>query len=114
MIKIRFGVFETNSSSTHSIVMCSSEEFQAFKTGELLLDHRQCRNNGDFSTIDDAIKWSKRNGFTEFGKYKYDPDCFSSYEDFINEEPYMDSFEEHYITRSGEEIVAFGKYGYDG
>lgn len=31
-----------------------------------------------------------------------------------NEEPYMDSFEEHYITQSGEEIVAFGKYGYDG
>ena len=29
--QIRRGVFETNSSSTHSLVMCSEEEFEAWK-----------------------------------------------------------------------------------
>ena len=34
--QIRRGVFETNSSSTHSLTMCSEEEFEAWKRGEVL------------------------------------------------------------------------------
>ena len=34
--QIRCGVFETNSSSTHSLTMCSEEEFEAWKRGEVL------------------------------------------------------------------------------
>ena len=36
--QIRRGVFETNSSSTHSLTMCSEEEFEQWKNGELLFD----------------------------------------------------------------------------
>lgn len=32
--QIRRGVFETNSSSTHSLTMCSEEEFEQWKNGE--------------------------------------------------------------------------------
>lgn len=35
--QIRYGVFETNSSSVHSLTMCSEEEFEAWKRGEVLL-----------------------------------------------------------------------------
>ena len=34
MIQIRTQVFETNSSMTHSIVMCKDEEFEKFQKGE--------------------------------------------------------------------------------
>ena len=36
--QIRRGVYETNSSSTHSLTMCSDEEFEQWKNGELLFD----------------------------------------------------------------------------
>lgn len=36
--QIRFGVYETNSSSTHSLTMCSEEEFKQWKNGELLFN----------------------------------------------------------------------------
>ena len=33
MIKVRAGTFETNSSSTHSIVICSKKQFDEWKAG---------------------------------------------------------------------------------
>lgn len=36
--QIRRGVYETNSSSSHSITMCSEEEFEKWKDGKLLFD----------------------------------------------------------------------------
>lgn len=37
--QIRYGVFETNSSSTHSMVVCSNEDLERWKSGELLYDY---------------------------------------------------------------------------
>ena len=37
-IQIRRGVFETNSSSTHSLQICTKEEFDQWVDGKLLLD----------------------------------------------------------------------------
>ena len=34
--QIRRNVFETNSSSMHSLTICSEEEFEAWKRGEVL------------------------------------------------------------------------------
>lgn len=36
--QVRFGVFETNSSSVHSLTMCSVEEYERFVKGELLIN----------------------------------------------------------------------------
>ena len=33
-ISVRKGVFETNSSSTHSLTMCSEDEFDQWKDGK--------------------------------------------------------------------------------
>lgn len=38
MIQVRKNLFETNSSSTHSLVMCTNEDFEKFKNGETCLD----------------------------------------------------------------------------
>ena len=38
MIEVRNSLFETNSSSTHSLVMCTNEDFEKFKNGETCLD----------------------------------------------------------------------------
>ena len=35
-IQIRPGVFETNSSSTHSLVICTKEQYEKWKNGDLL------------------------------------------------------------------------------
>ena len=37
MIQVRNSLFETNSSSTHSLVMCTNDEFDKFKNGETCL-----------------------------------------------------------------------------
>ena len=36
--QIRRNIFETNSSSTHSLTMCSEEEFEQWKNGKVLFD----------------------------------------------------------------------------
>lgn len=37
MRTIRFGTFETNSSSTHSITMCMKDDYKKFKNGKMYL-----------------------------------------------------------------------------
>ena len=43
MIQIRQNIFETNSSSVHSITLCTEDEFQKWKNGEILFDRDECR-----------------------------------------------------------------------
>lgn len=38
MIQVRTGVFETNSSSTHSLILCMDDTYRRFKNGELFID----------------------------------------------------------------------------
>lgn len=37
-INIRSNVFETNSSSVHTLCICTEDEYEKFKNGELLYD----------------------------------------------------------------------------
>lgn len=38
MIQIRHGVFETNSSSVHSMVICNEDDYEAWVNGDVLLN----------------------------------------------------------------------------
>lgn len=38
---VREGVFESNSSSTHSLCICTKDEFEKWKNGELVYDYDQ-------------------------------------------------------------------------
>lgn len=41
MISIREGTFETNSSSTHSLTICSSDEYKAWEKGETIFNENE-------------------------------------------------------------------------
>ena len=118
METIRIGVFETNSSSTHSLTMCSKEEYDKWKKGEMLYN----RWSEDFMTFDQVLDYCE---IKECDKDKYNTD--KDYAKDINNTIYDEGFRDYdkiwndyeletycqtYTTKGGEEIVAFGKYGY--
>lgn len=135
--QIRRGVFETNSSSTHSLTMCSKEEYDKWVRGELVYDRydeKLVKINNEFTESDkvEAEKyyeenkkkyWKEWNQLCEeevnewYNKYmdeckKIDTYRYETYDEFFD--GYLEEFEKNYITANGEVIVAFGKYGYDG
>ena len=101
MIKVRYGIFETNSSSVHSITIVPKEEFDEWKNRKLIYD----RYNEVFV---DA---------SEINSDDLDEDDYRyyTYEDFFNnwEKMEFETYHENHTTESGDEIVAFGYYGHD-
>lgn len=139
MIQVRGKVFETNSSSTHSLTMCSEEEFNKWKSGELLFDYyNDCfaqsialsdEDKKDARLYYDDVKgsyWKSWDQLSDeeieswYSKYanefirksKYNE--FMTYKDWCERQDYLDRFVETYTSPSGDKIIAFGKYGYDG
>lgn len=129
MIQIRQGVFETNSSSTHSITIAPESDFNKWKNGEVYLNDgwwgssENPNNDKTFLTKDEAINLLK--------SYKYyigDEDLdgmdteeldellseweIYTFENYWND--YLESYENHYTSEQGDGIVVFGQYGYDG
>lgn len=97
MKTIRFGAFETNSSSTHSLIICTDDEYNKWLSGDAVLDR-------DYEKIipmpsDQELKED------DWRYLKY-----SDYDDRID----MDSFSETYTTPHGDVVHVFGWYGYDG
>lgn len=155
MKTIRNNVFETNSSSTHSLTIVPEEEFEKFKNCDLLLDYcafvsaedeyknvmenlESCENNmsDDYrATYKTELTFEKfkevlsklcysdlsyyhREGAREDIQTHYDAVKAALGEDIVTYrtmggEEY-ETFERHYTTKSGDKIVAFGYYGYDG
>ena len=119
MIKIRNSVFETNSSSTHSIIICSQAEYEQLEAGDLFIK----RYSDKLITYGDALR-----ELHQYAGAKYDLhdmtreeiiDLFSEYDiaetlDQFYDDEYLDNFSVDYQTMGGEKIVAFGKYGRDG
>lgn len=99
--QIRRGVFETNSSSAHSITMCMESDYDKWVNGELALDIW----NDKLVEITPEIEESIKNDEREYLTYDQFNDC-----DYI----YYETFESTYTTPNGEKIVSFGYYGYDG
>ena len=121
--QIRRGVFETNSSSVHSITMCSDDEYSKWNSGELYIE----RYNGNFKTrneIIDELKSEKKYKSNEL-EYDYvnweEEDEVSKLikeNDYLTQEEYWDNidyetFDDAYETKNGEIIHAFGYFGMD-
>ena len=78
-IQVRTGVFETNSSSTHSITMCSPEDWKALEEGtctnETLIEHYESyidyNENGDLETYCYEKTTPKGEQVVLFGYYGY-------------------------------------------
>lgn len=128
MLQVRHGVFETNSSSTHSITLCKKSEYDAWVNGEVYLNDgwwvKELENRDKkFLTREEAVKL-----ITDSGHYK-DTDLYSLDEaellEIFNDEEiydtewydnmceYYETYEVKYTTESGEDIIAFGYYGND-
>lgn len=108
MIQVRRNVFETNSSSTHSITICTENEYEMWKRGEIYWS----RWSEKFVSKEEVEKGFNKSRHDDFNDYLY-------YEGLYTYDRYgydieMETYEEHYQTKSGEKIVAFGYYGYDG
>ena len=96
---VRMGTFETNSSSTHSITMSTKEDFKKWENGELVYD--DCED----ILIPVENKLSEEKQWLD-NQYKTPAEFFDN--------DYYETFKEVYKSPTGEEIVAFGYYGYDG
>jgi len=101
MKQVRRSVFETNSSSTHSLTIVSVEEWEAFERGEMVL-HRW---HDKLITLEEFENAKLSDRFDKYGYQTYEQWC---------DEGNLETFEQRATTKSGDEIVAFGKYGYDG
>lgn len=111
--QIRLGVFETNSSSTHSIAICSAEDYEKFKNGELAVNEW----TNKFMPIKDLVHNSDYDADDYPGKFMDPSDSgydneYEDYDTFMNSD-YLECYEFSYTTASGDKIVAFGKYGHD-
>lgn len=119
MKQVRREVFETNSSSTHSITLCMESDYDQWRKGEVL------KSEDSFITREEAIEELKKDKY--FNKYNPDFDFtntgkinealkengYYTYEQYWEDE-YLEGYSDTYTTKNGETVVAFGKYGYDG
>ncbi len=98
-LSVRKGVFETNSSSTHSLTMCSEDEFDQWKDGKLLYD----------TYNEELVSWEEL-----FNTYRENDEKsrFLTFDQFASDK-YLESYWSTYTTKSGEKVVAFGQFGYD-
>ena len=122
---VRKGVFETNSSSTHSMIMCTGEEYQKFEDGEMLVN----MTDEELFSYDDITDFIMsydyyKDQFTKSGIDIKDKkavlkwaakniDDLQDVDTFYDNE-YLDTFGQSFTTENGEKVVAFGRYGYDG
>lgn len=133
MLQMRKNVFETNSSSTHSITMCTQDEYDAWAHGKLLLndgwwskDNESEFKDKKFVTREEAKDIMAHNDWymenVNEGKLKpfdeLDDEALADYELYTpdyypDENSSLEWFEETYTTPSGETVVAFGLYGTD-
>lgn len=96
---IRRGAFETNSSSVHSITMCTEDEWNEWKRGELVWDYlteKLIPVNNDVGEVDNGQYYSYENWF-DGGWFR----------------DYYNRYHDEYTLPSGEVIHAFGYYGHD-
>ena len=94
--QIRCGVFETNSSMTHSLTICTEEEYNDWMKGKTVF---QCWGEKDFIPVDEV---------SEDAEVGYD---YYTYEDFGG--GYYETFKRCFTSPSGDKMVAFGYYGGD-
>ena len=129
--QIRRSVFETNSSSTHSLTMCMKSEYDKWLKGETVLytgwgfgypDYKKPIKN-TFYTMEEAmdfLKFDKYASDLEFNDIDAVKEYMSDDGDWMTIEYYehrceeFEDFEETMTLPNGDEVICFGYYGYDG
>lgn len=115
MIQVRKNVFETNSSSTHSLVMAVKSDFDKWEKGEVYYCNCWYSHKGDKYHFEEGKFYPKAEieaYYEEIGDER-DPYDFCTYEEFCDDE-YLEVETYSYTTPGGEVVEAVAKYGYDG
>jgi hypothetical protein len=97
MIQIRQGVFETNSSSTHALAICTQEEWDKLQSGEYVVDAWDITKM--FDANDEAVKDDVY-------------EIYCTYDELYDRRPF-EFFTRHFTSPSGDKMVAWGFYGYE-
>lgn len=149
IFQVRQGVFETNSSSTHTLTICSKDDFDKWKHGEVFWLDNDCgklQTNKSFVTpeeleeltekyneeeqkrIDSGDKFAKVLDMDKVLNERRDYDSYyvsywdterSSLEAYTMDDWYarnsdLETYSRSFTSPSGDEMVAFGAFGYDG
>ena len=126
MFKIRYGVFETNSSSTHSLCVAQNDEIEKLKRNELLVN-LSWLHSGYLISYDEALE-ELINYFDKYGGYPEEKEAIARgdkeeiyrllYEydiaerfDYYLQTEYLAPYEEEFTTANGDRILVFGRYG---
>ena len=149
IFQVRQGVFETNSSSTHTLTICSKDDFDKWKHGEVFWldnDWHKLDTDKNFVTpeeleelaekyneeqqerIDSGDKFAKVIDIDKVLNERRDYDSYydsywdterSSLEAYTMDDWYtryvdLETYSQSFTSPSGDEMVAFGAFGYDG
>ena len=131
MRQIRRGIFESNSSSVHTLTICLKEDYDKWTNEEVYLNQFCGFSNSPykdkkFVTRDEALHIILKSNWVpdDFPDNEdWNKEEIQSYideileEDFIKFDDYVNDFEwfeKEYKTPLNEDVIAFGYYGYDG
>lgn len=106
--QIRFGTFETNSSSTHSLVVCTREEYNGWEKGDLLYN-KETEEFVDRKTAILELRRRDQNKFKDGDYILYDEGLIDF--DLWGEDYETETYS--YKTKNGEELVIRCYYGYN-
>ena len=125
MKTIRANTFETNSSSTHSMIILTEEEYNKLESGELYLDDddkvitkEEAKNiflkhmNEDKYTYDDDLSFEEniKNYLDEFEYYSSEyPQSLENWK----EDDELEFDINKYVSPSGDKLKIICKYGQD-
>jgi len=134
MIQIRRDIFETNSSSTHAIIICPESDYERLGRGEIMITGYEsgCGSGGfiDRSTAVRILRerYGEENPDTasflgEYGVNSLEECSEDVIDDMLADaeiaytlDKYgenLETYEEFYTTEHGDKIVAFGYFGND-
>ena len=134
MIKIRYGVFETNSSSVHSLIMCNDDEYKKFMNNELLYDnwydefisreealdrlYENVKNDSEFiENFNLSCGFSRETlneiPINDLGSSLIDYGILVSDYIFNSNDFEYETYNDTYTTSNSEVVHAFGYYGLD-
>ena len=116
-VQVRQSVFETNSSSTHAVSVCTLSEWEEYRNGRLWLNMSSLKFlPEDDAKLYNADKIAAAKSRAERGRWKFDIsdyswDLYHSYDEDVD--MCYEWFTEKFTLPNDQEVIAFGYYGND-
>lgn len=122
MIQIRQNIFETNSSSVHTLTITDNDTYEKWLNKELLYideDDYWYLENTDFDSEKENFVSKERaiDLYEQIVEDEYHPnfeEVFKTYSQWLYSFEELYHYKTDYTTKNGEKIVIFGKHGYCG